>query len=183
MHKLNLLPEEILISQNKKKRNLFCILTANILLILLIFIVVSINNSIKFFESKILEAHQDITEMKSEMQNKNAVQKILSDFEKRQNFYDDTTKNKTKYYTILNNIINLVPKEINITSLSIVESNKIKINGYTPSHIFIALLMEDLKNIADVVDVLLGYTRLMDVKDEVKQDYNFEIIIELAKDR
>jgi len=74
-----------------------------------------------------------------------------------------------------------VPKEVNITSIRIDESNKLKINGYTPSHIHIALLMEELKTIDNVFDVSLGFTRLMDVNGEVKQDYNFELIIELVK--
>jgi len=184
MHKLNLLPKEILISQNKKKLGLFCVLIASILLIFLTFIVVSTHNSIIFFENEIYKVHQNISEMKSKILDKNVDQKTLRDFETRQNFYNEATKNKTNYSIILNDIINLVPTEINVTSISIDKSNKIIINGYTTSHTYIALLMEELNTIDDILEVTLGFTRLLDAKDDdVRRDYDFEIIIVLAKDR
>lgn len=182
MHKLNLLPKEILASQNKKKFGLFCVLTGSLFLLLLTLIVAIVNNSIKSFENEIYIARKDISEMRYKLSN-NLDKKTLRDFEKRLNFYNASSKDITDYYTILDEIINLLPKEISIYSISLNKSNRIKINGSTPSHKHLALFIDELKTIDDIQEVTLGFTRLMDAKDEdiVKIDYDFEIIILLAE--
>ncbi len=183
MRKLNLLPKEILISQQNKRLILVCVFIGGVLVVLLIFAVVATDNSILFLENEILKAQDDIAKIKSKLQGKNDDLIILRDFEKRRFFYNERLKNKTNYYTVLANIIDLVPEEINIFYVGIEESNKIKITGFTPSHIHVALLMNEFKTIEGIADVSLGYTRLMDSKSAEIHNYDFEIIIELAKER
>ncbi|HHY42014.1 MAG TPA: fimbrial assembly protein [Thermoanaerobacterales bacterium] len=183
MHKLNLLPKEILVVQNKKRLSLFCILAGGILLVLLIVIIITTSNSILFLEDEILKAHQDIAKIKSKIQINSDIQKILNDFEKRQKIYNDVFKNKTNYSTTINCIVDLVPNEVSIIYIGIEESGRIKISGYTPRHVYVSRLMEDLKTIDGVLDVLLGFTRFTEFRYDVKHNYAFEIIVELSKER
>ncbi|MGB4130857.1 MAG: hypothetical protein WBK45_02820 [Tepidanaerobacteraceae bacterium] len=184
MHKLNLLPKEILISQKKKKLGVFCIIAGSLLLILFIIFFTKVDNSIKLYENKIYVANKDISEMRSKL-NYYFGQKTLRDFEKRQNFYNAAARDKTNYSAILTDIVNLLTDDINVSSISVNKSNIIKINGFTPGHKHVALLIDDLKTLDGVQEVTLGFTRLISTSDEEGSIgvYDFEISILLVKDR
>jgi len=180
MHKLNLLPKDIQISQNKRKLGLFYVITGSLLLIFIIFVMVNLNYSIKLLENEIYLILKDISEMKPQIIN-NFEQKILEDFERRQSFYNISVSNNIpRYSAILDDVIYLVPTEIAISSISLDDSNDIKIKGYTTGHKYIAMFMEELNTIDNILDVSLGFSRLMDTKEEdgIEKNYEFEIIIQ-----
>jgi len=183
MHKLNLLPKEILLSQSKKKSVLFYIFSVTVLLSLLILIIVSINNSIKFIENKIYVAQKDITEIKSRLNI--LVPQKLRDLEKRQNIYFALMNKNTNLSTTIDNIINLTPPQIKLTTISFNRADKIKINGYAQNLKYIAQFIEELNTEDNILKVSLGFIRLIDFKDEhvVKGQYNFEIVVILAEGR
>ena len=106
MRKLNLLPKEILISQQNKRLILVCVFIGGVLVVLLIFAVVATDNSILFLENEILKAQDDIAKIKSKLQGKNDDLIILRDFEKRRFFYNERLK--IRQITILSWLISLI---------------------------------------------------------------------------
>lgn len=183
MHKLNLLPMEVLNSQNRKKRDLFFVLMVSIVFLLLIYFLVFINNSKNYLENEIHDVSIDIVDMKAEMQSRGNHEQILKDFEKRQHIYEGLMQNKINYSKILNHTIMLIPREITVISLRIDTAGNLRISGYAPSNAYVARIMEDIRTIDGIIDVSLGFTRFAEAKDEIDPGYNFEIVIELAKDR
>jgi len=184
MHKINLLPKEILISQYEKRFRLLCISAVILLLVLSALVVAAINNSIEVLEKEIHMAQTEIFGMRTNIDG-GYIQELLLNIEKRQNFYMAAENNKTVYYGVLNDIISFVPEEVNIVSISLSETNKLKINGYSPSLGYIAVYMDELKSLDDVVEVNLGFAQLTDAGhwDGVSSDYRFELNILLKKGR
>ncbi|HHV18644.1 MAG TPA: fimbrial assembly protein [Thermoanaerobacterales bacterium] len=184
MHKLNLLPTEVLLNQSKKKRRLLFIFIISFLVVLLIFSIVFIKHWKICFEREIHQAYQDINDMKVNMQNQNNHEQILKDYRKRQNIHKNLTKNAINYSKILDQILLLTPKEIIVTSLRINASNNLIIAGHASSNGYVAQFMKELQTLDNINDVSLGFThQYIEAVDGNSSGYNFEIVIGLTKDR
>ncbi len=182
MHKLNLLPKEVLINRSKKKCRLIFILIISILSVILVCSLVFINNSKSFLENEIYNTSQEVINMKAEMQNRSNYENILKDYETRQNVYKDLMKSKLNYSRILNQTIFLISEGITVNALKIDTSNYLRIDGYAPSISYVAQIMEDIKTIDGVIDITLGFTRFAETKNEIDHCYHFEIVIKLTED-
>ena len=183
MHKLNLLPMEVLINQSKRKRRLLFILIMSILIVLLIFSMIYINNSKICLEREIHNASQDITDLKARMHSRNNYEQILKDYHKRQDILKDLMKNKINYSQTINQVILLMPEEVTVISLRIDASDNLILEGYAPSHDYVARIIEEIQTIDCVIDVSLGFMRYVEAKDRNDPSYHFEIVIGLKKDR
>ncbi|WP_213974000.1 PilN domain-containing protein [Tepidanaerobacter acetatoxydans] len=182
MHKLNLLPTEVLISQAKKKHRLFLILIVSIFLVSLICILMFINSSKIFLKNEIETTHQDIVDIRTQMQAWDSFELMLDDCEKRQNIYETLARNRINYSQILSKVISLMPKEITIISFKIDDCNCLIINGYAPYNKYVAEILEDIKSIDNIFDVSLGFVLYKEDKNKSGHSYYFEIVAELTED-
>ncbi|WP_296971141.1 PilN domain-containing protein [Tepidanaerobacter sp. EBM-38] len=182
MHRLNLLPTEVLINQSKKKHRLFLILIVSAFLVSLICILMFIKNSEILLKGEIENTYQDIADIKTKMQSWDNLEAMLEECEKRQNIYENLTENRIDYSQILSKLISLIPEETTIISLKIDESSCLIINGYAPYNRYVAEIMEDVKSIDDISDVSLGFILYKEDEDKSSHSYYFEIVAELAED-
>lgn len=182
MHKLNLLPTEVLISQAKKKHRLLFILIVSAFLVSLICILMFINSSKIFLKNEIETTHQDIVEIRAKMQTWDNFELMLEDCEKRQSIYENLMRNRINYSQILSKVISLMPKEITIISFKIDDSNCLIINGYAPYNRYVAEILEDIRSIDDIFDVSLGFVLYKEDENKSSHSYYFEIVAELTED-
>lgn len=182
MHKLNLIPKEVLINQSKKKRRLCCVIIMGIIVILLIYFILFIGNMKTSFKREIENVSQDIADLKWKMKSQDNYELILQDFKKRNNIYKNITKNKINYSQILKQIMDLKPENITIFSLEVNAPNYLVIEGHAPDNRHVARIIEKIGIIEDISDVSLGFICYLDAKNEIVSGYHFEIIAKLTKD-
>ncbi|HHX22501.1 MAG: PilN domain-containing protein [Tepidanaerobacteraceae bacterium] len=182
MHKLNLIPDEVLKYKAKKKRYLYYALIISTTILLFIYLIVFANNTKIALINEINTVNKEIMELKKVIKTRSRSEMILQDFEKRNKILEEIMENTICYSRIIQEVITFIPEEISLVTLKIDESKKLAIEGYAPSNKSIACIIESVKKLNNLTDVSLGFIRYLDTNDEMIPIYHFEILADIKKD-
>ena len=181
MHKLNLIPKEVLKKQAKKKRYFACMVVIMILTVIFICSLVLVSNMKTSLEEDIKKISNEIAEVNSKSINKGNLQNIIKDYEKRQAMYISTIEDRKNYFRILNQIMSFNWENTVLYSLKMDDSNYLVIEGYALRNRDIAKVLEDVKTMDKISDATVGFIQRVET-DNIGSGYHFEIMTEFIKD-
>lgn len=154
MHKLNLLPKEILRARKSKVSKfiilfiLFTILVANIIFYL-------------WLDSELIKTTDEIEKtMNLSMPVLQSSGNIDLYLEKQQailDIYEHIDKNKYVWPKLIKRIASTVPKKTILTSVSINEDGQLKLKGVSPKTTYIGILLSYLEQIKDITKLNLDF--------------------------
>lgn len=178
MHKLNLMPSEMLTKMSRKTRRPIFVFGACIFILLFLSSTVLINRSNDLLKEEIRSVHKDILEIKKTGE----FELTPEDLNKRQNAYKDLSKTKINYARKIDELVKVVPDSVSIISLKAGEDRLLNFYCHAVDNASVAEAMENFTNTEDVSDIQLGFVRRREAKSEFTANYDFELLVELAKD-
>lgn len=152
MHKLNLLPKEILKARKNKKLKIIGVF---LLLIVSVFFYPWLN-------FQIMKTNEEIERImnKSHMPALQSVENIDAYLEKQQvilNTYKHIEQNNCNWPELINKIISIIPKKTVLNSISIDEGGQLKLKGVSPKTNYIGMLLSYLEQIKDITKLNLDF--------------------------
>lgn len=155
MHRLNLLPKEILKARKDKKFKLISIFMLTTILMGSIFFYQWLNSKIKQTTREI-----EKTIERSSMPVLQCEEKIDVYLKKQQaiiSIYEHLGEDNYAWSKLINKIISNIPKKTILTSLSINEEGQLKLKGTSPKTTYIGALLKCLEQIEDIEKVNLDF--------------------------
>lgn len=178
MHKLNLMPSEMLTKMSRKTRRSIFVFGACIFILLFLSSTVLLNRSNDLLEEEISSVHKDILKIKKTGE----FELTPEDLDKRQNACKDLSKTKIYYARKIDKLVKVVPDSVSVISLKTSEDRLLNFYCHAMDNTSVAEAMENFTNTEDVSDIQLGFVRRREAKSEFMVNYDFEILVELAED-
>jgi Tfp pilus assembly protein PilN len=181
MHKLNLIPADILKEKSKRNFKLAFFILSFFSILLIVYSVFQINNKINQTAGEIRRVRNELGAYRLKISENQKTESMIKNLEQRRKIYFELNEKKFEWSLLIKEIFSKKPSEVTIVSLKVDDSRKLSIKGLASKNIYVAHMMEELKQIERISIINLNYSRYEENGD-ASFSYSFEISGSIAKD-
>lgn len=175
MHEINLIPEEILLARLNNRRKVKYIMIILFLIIIGILLYNIIDKELTTIKSQLFYVEHNLKFLKSELNHIVSDKEDIIYIKEAESFLQSIKdKNKLQWASIIKDIRENIPDQIQVSSLKIDNSYNLVLEGRTYSLAFIADLIDAMKKMPFIENVQLTHIKNINEKFD-EQIYVFKI--------
>ena len=182
MHKLNLIPKELILERNKRRTRILYLCISIIVIFIVVVGLKLIEREAKLADSAISAIESEVSRYRFLNEGRDYNDEIYEDNEMRRKIYEQVKENRIHWAKLIERIFHETPEDIAITSLNLDRGGGIVIEGSSQKNFQISRMMTALEGIDETCGVFLGFSRQEKSKEVAKSKYIFQITAMLKGD-
>ncbi len=174
MHKINLIPKEV---KKQRKINKVRAYVIFVFIFIIILMPLLIDKVILKLDMQIEKLDKQYNNMQIKVKPYKDVELMYKEYQHRKDLTDKYMRSNISFANIIQQIIQLKPKEVYVKLITIDDSNDIIIQGETTKNYFISQLLNNLEKMNKISGAVLNFSQY-----DSKGRYIFEISAHVKKD-
>lgn len=183
MHKLNLVPKEILKERSRQKKQFLYMATAIVLILIFIVALWHIEQALLTINGDLSRIESAIESYEPLMEDNHRINEIRADSQIRRRIYEQADEERIYWSCLIDQIFVQAPKDIEITSLTLSRAEGVVVEGLTQKNLYVSRMMRAMEGIDTIFGVSLGFSKQEESSDNTTgANYYFRVSAKIKGD-